>query len=128
MATNVVVWSQFEVGVAVLAACLPTLRPLVFGFGPEGVIKSIRSLLSLSSRHFSKRHGSDIESLNAKDCEYYEMGNNGFGGSLQATVDTTITGVSEDRPNFPQNKIFVQKDFSFKDIGAVGNTVRDGMV
>lgn len=128
VATNVVVWSQVEAGVAVLAACLPTLRPLLFGHAAESLIRSIRSLLSLSSRQSSKRHGSDVENLTATNREYYEMANNGVCGSSQATVDTRVTGVSEDRPIIPQNKILKQNEFSYKDIRAVGDRARDGMV
>ena len=128
VATNVVVWSQVEAGVAVLAACLPTLRPLFFGLTAEGLLRSIRSLLSPSSRSSSKRRGSDIENLTATNREYYEMANNGVCGSVEATVDTRITGVPGDRPNIPQNKILKQNEFSYKDIRAAGNRARDVVV
>jgi hypothetical protein len=36
---------------AVVAACLPTLRPLFQGFSPESIIGSIRSAISLHSRN-----------------------------------------------------------------------------
>ncbi|KAI9648373.1 hypothetical protein NHQ30_003006 [Ciborinia camelliae] len=42
-------WSMLEVGIAMIASCLPTLRPLFHGFSPESVIRSIRSALSLHS-------------------------------------------------------------------------------
>lgn len=42
-------WPMIEMGVALVTACLPTLRPLLHGLSPKSVIQSIRSNLSLSS-------------------------------------------------------------------------------
>lgn len=42
-------WPMIQMGVALVAACLPTLRPLFHGLSPESVIQSVRSNLSLSS-------------------------------------------------------------------------------
>ena len=82
VATNVVVWSQVEAGVAVFAACLPTLRPLFLGHAAESLIKSIRSLLSPSSRSSSKRRGSDVEGLAPTNREYYEMADKKVRGDI----------------------------------------------
>ncbi|PQE20897.1 MFS transporter FHS family L-fucose permease protein [Rutstroemia sp. NJR-2017a BBW] len=49
LVTNVEIWSKVEVCIAVIAACLPTLRPLFAGGSPESVIGSRRSVLSLNS-------------------------------------------------------------------------------
>lgn len=38
-----------ELGVGMIAICLPTLRPLFRGWSPESIIRSIRSALSLRS-------------------------------------------------------------------------------
>jgi hypothetical protein len=38
-----------EMGVALVVACLPTLRPLFHGFSAESVVRSARSKLSLQS-------------------------------------------------------------------------------
>ena len=40
-----------ELGVGMIAICLPTLRPLFRGWSPESIIRSIRSALSLRSVH-----------------------------------------------------------------------------
>ena len=40
-----------ELGVGMIAICLPTLRPLFRGWSPESIIRSIRSALSLNSIH-----------------------------------------------------------------------------
>ncbi|KAL9073756.1 MAG: hypothetical protein Q9161_002794 [Pseudevernia consocians] len=42
-------WPMVEMGVALVAACLPTLRPLFHDVSVESVIHSVRSKLSLSS-------------------------------------------------------------------------------
>ena len=44
-------WSLIETGVAIPVACLPTLRPMFQGLSPESVLNSIRSMISLSSKH-----------------------------------------------------------------------------
>ena len=44
-------WGMVELGVGMIAICLPTLRPLFRGWSPESIIRSIRSALSLRSIH-----------------------------------------------------------------------------
>ena len=64
--TNLVVWGTVEAGAAVIAACLPTLRPLFQGKSPESLMGSIRSKLSLKSidrSPGSQRRESDKEGL-----------------------------------------------------------------
>ncbi|MCJ1383830.1 hypothetical protein MMC17_006944 [Xylographa soralifera] len=47
--TNATVWSYVEVCVGVVAACLPTLRPIIDRRTPESIVNSMRSKLSLNS-------------------------------------------------------------------------------
>ena len=49
-------WGQVEAGVGIVAACLPTLRPLFLGKAPESLINSIRSAFSLSSGGSGRSH------------------------------------------------------------------------
>lgn len=42
-------WGMVELGVGMIAICLPTLRPLFAGWSPESIIRSIRSAISLRS-------------------------------------------------------------------------------
>ena len=42
-------WGMLEIGIAMVAACLPVLRPLFQGWSPESIIRSFRSQLSLRS-------------------------------------------------------------------------------
>ena len=47
-----------ELGVGMIAICLPTLRPLFAGWSPESIIRSIRSAISLRSFHSGGSKGS----------------------------------------------------------------------
>lgn len=47
--TNAIIWAHVEAGVAVIAATLPTLRPLFLGHSPESLLGSIKSKISLQS-------------------------------------------------------------------------------
>lgn len=51
-------WSLVEASLAVVSACLPTIRPLFQGFSPESVIRSIRSRISLQSMGSKNSKGS----------------------------------------------------------------------
>ena len=42
-------WGMLEIGIAMVAACLPVLRPLFQGWSPESIIRSFRSQISLRS-------------------------------------------------------------------------------
>ena len=48
-------WSIIETGVAIIAACLPTLRPLFSNWSLESVIRSVRSAISLNSLRSSSQ-------------------------------------------------------------------------
>lgn len=62
--TNIVVWSLVEVGVAIIAASLPTIRPLFVGKSPDSIFRSFRSLFSLQSHNSSiKSAGYEEHSL-----------------------------------------------------------------
>ena len=48
-------WGMLEIGIAMVAACLPVLRPLFQGLSPESIIRSLRSQLPLKSAGSSKQ-------------------------------------------------------------------------
>ena len=55
-------WGMVELGVGMIAICLPTFRPIFKGWSPESIVRSVRSIISLrsvSSHHSggSKRSG-----------------------------------------------------------------------
>lgn len=42
-------WGMLEIGIAMVAACLPVLRPMFQGWSPESIIRSFRSQISVRS-------------------------------------------------------------------------------
>jgi len=48
-------WGMLEMGVAMVAVCLPTLRALFQGWSPESIIRTFRSALSLGSSTSKER-------------------------------------------------------------------------
>lgn len=50
------VWSYVEVGVGVVAACLPTLRPWLQRRTAESIVNSVRSEISLHSLGSGDKH------------------------------------------------------------------------
>ena len=62
--TSTMVWGLVEQGVAIIAACLPTLKPLVSKTLVESILRSIRGILvprsSFSSRRSGQRDGNCI--------------------------------------------------------------------
>lgn len=48
-------WGMLEMGVAMVAVCLPTLRALFQGWSPESIIRTFRSALSLGSSASKER-------------------------------------------------------------------------
>jgi hypothetical protein len=76
------VWGYIEASIGVIAACLPTLRPLMKARMPESIINSARSKLSLNSLRSSPpprlRRVSD-EELVPESQESYELFRNGGG-------------------------------------------------
>lgn len=69
-------WGMLEVGIALVAACLPVLRPLFQGWSPESIIRSLRSQISLRSVGSGNK-----ASVNAK------------GIAKKTESETAITGV-----------------------------------
>ena len=91
-------WGFLETGVAIVAACLPLLRPLFKSWSLESVIRSIRSVISLRSmssrgrsssssrRRRTQRSESEVaitgapysgpiyDGVNSVDVETYAMG------------------------------------------------------
>lgn len=105
-------WPMVQMGVALVAACLPTLRPLFDGFSPESVIQSIRSTLSLSSLR-SKASFQYIKSNSSRTSN----GPVGKTFPIEAVkqVETHIAGshgLSRDLDRHELHEIKVQNDFT----------------
>ena len=64
MDTDIEIWSQVEVGIAIIAACLPTLPHLLALKAPQAVAGSVRSALSIGSHTRSRTLAHDLEDQN----------------------------------------------------------------
>ncbi|KAI9743050.1 MAG: hypothetical protein M1818_003345 [Claussenomyces sp. TS43310] len=91
--TNVMVWGYVEAGVGVIAACLPTLRPLLNSRMPESIVNSVRSKLSLNSIR-SPRRLSDSDGLAASG-ESFAMPDREAYGNTGSKVTTLVEGKVE---------------------------------
>ena len=80
-------WGMLELGVAMIAVCLPTMRPMFKGMGVESMLRSLRSFMSLSegSRATGASHGSD-----PKDSATHEL------NTIQKRTDVSITSSSSE--------------------------------
>ena len=47
-------WGMLELGVGMIAICLPAFRPLFAGWSPESILRSIRSVITLRSTSSSR--------------------------------------------------------------------------
>ncbi|KAI1132271.1 hypothetical protein F5Y10DRAFT_218512 [Nemania abortiva] len=54
--TNVLVWTYVEVGVGIVAACLPTLKPILDDRSIDSVVASVRSKISLQTLDSKSGH------------------------------------------------------------------------
>ncbi len=115
--TNVVVWSQVEAGAAVIAACLPTLRPLVLGHSVDSLVGSIRSALSLNSIERSpnaERRGSDSEALtNGNEVHLHSLRAMGSKSSHLETL--AARGSVRDDGDVPANRIMTRNVIAFEE-------------
>lgn len=91
----IMLWGMLEIGVATMASCLPTLRPLFQGWSLKSIIASIRSTIYLRPMGSAYKHSGDergtsesetaitgvaksgkssVQDLNTIDVEAYAMG------------------------------------------------------
>ncbi len=113
-------WTLIEASLAIVSACLPTLRPLFHGFSPESVVRSFRSAMSLGSVGMT-------HSVGSKQSHASSSGNCKESSSSMVPLDwmsaadhgssVEVTGVA-DGPKVGRKDIMVQKSFE-----VAGNTV-----
>ena len=53
------IWSLIEALLAIVSACLPTLRPLFQGYSPESISNLFHRLISLGFSHREQSNGSE---------------------------------------------------------------------
>ncbi|KAI9686125.1 MAG: hypothetical protein M1820_010677 [Bogoriella megaspora] len=103
--TNVRVWSLVEAGVAVVAACLPTLGPFITEKGSSSVVDSVRSVLRLgsNSRARATRNETDRERLtfipSSTSANLHNM----------LSFQNVVTSISQEDelPNVPESQIMM---------------------
>lgn len=107
-------WPMIQMGIALIAICLPTLRPLFQGVSPESVIQSIRSNFSLSSlRSKASFHHIKTNSPRASDDNTLRKGSGYEGHRNDNQLETYITGSRGQSHNPDQlalHEIKVQND------------------
>ena len=91
-------WGMLEIGVAMVAACLPVLRPLFRGWSPESIINSLRSAISLRSMGSGSKSIPSVKE-NARPSESEtaitgnpEAGKSGFDGLNSIDVEAYAMG------------------------------------
>lgn len=75
-----------ELGVGIIAICLPTLRPLFRGWSPESIICSIRSALSLRSFHSGGSSAKRSAGRSAKDAQNLGSESSMIGIHMESTT------------------------------------------
>lgn len=120
-----VYWTTIEASLAIVAATLPTLRPIFSHMSPESVIASIRSVLSLHSirstaasktgsngaREGTKSSSSSVEGLNS------DPALDGYPGTHETFVEGPglhLTSMSRETHEH-QDGIVVQKTWERSD-------------
>ncbi|KAI9743193.1 MAG: hypothetical protein M1818_003036, partial [Claussenomyces sp. TS43310] len=111
--SNCLLWSRIEPCCSVIAACLPTLWPLVQGRSPESLVNSVQSVFSIRSADSlagSRRKpqeflsdGSDVSNRSEAKREWYRLHSPGT-----ATVENVELGAIE----YSDDEIRVQKSFA----------------
>lgn len=97
----------------VIAACLPTFKPLLSKRTVESIVNSVRSKISLNSLGSSKRHGSDVEQLSRTTRESHEMQPHDPSakcvyGDETSTVQTQIEHADICDKDLPEDRILVE--------------------
>jgi hypothetical protein len=124
------VWTYVEVGVGVVAACLPTLKPIFRGRTLDSIVASVRSVLSIPS---NRSRGSNASSRRQRadgtqDLEMYPYGTpkqshnysqiSGPGSAPGSRAGSTKT----DMPALPANAVHRRDDVTVHSSRAVNAT------
>ena len=75
-----------ELGVGIIAICLPTLRPLFRGWSPESILRNITSALSLRSLHSSGSGARRSPGRSAKEAQQLGSESSIVGIHMEATL------------------------------------------
>ena len=111
-------WVVIEASLAIVSACLPTLRPVFRGMSPESVIRSVRRVFSLGSlgSNDSKHDGFDRLSRGNR-----EDSNASNGGLVDKHIPMGASGLDNqvthpvpmrDLSPVPKDSMMVHKSFA----------------
>lgn len=108
-------WGMLEMGVAMIAVCLPTLRPLFHGWSPESIMRSFRSALSLRSVGSRKRSYPSTTNPRERAESETSLGNVesvGYAAHTnyhQAYAMGPVTARQDGKDKMPNGEIYVRK-------------------
>lgn len=116
LVTNVEICSEVEACVAVIAACLPTLRPLFAGKSPESLIGSIRSIFSLNTvNNSSSAAGRSNQEGYVEQSEEDGIHLQTIGWPNFSSVGIEITGSNSENFNVDEDHITVKNDVEYRE-------------
>lgn len=98
--STILYWSMIEAGLAVIAACLPTLGVLVGKFSLSSILYSVRSALSIGSIYPQRQQGGQKSSPHSKESYAYIHA----GLSASSTSDAV-----RDKNTIPINNLIIGK-------------------
>ncbi|MCJ1265865.1 hypothetical protein MMC22_005746 [Lobaria immixta] len=117
-ASTILYWSMIEGGLAVVAACLPTLRVLVSKMSLSSIIRSVRSALSLGStytqkqsKQFPPRFGESYATVQSASPSSSTSLAPTVVGEKRGSIDSLITG-NVDGMEAKRHSIQVTRQFS----------------
>lgn len=91
-------WGMMEMGVAMIAICLPTLRPLFRSWSLESIVRSVRSAISLGSLgsgHKSSLAAKEIATRSESETAITGSQQAGLGYRNQSSLDVEIYAMGE---------------------------------
>ena len=111
-------WVIIEASLAIISACLPTIRPVFHSMSPKSIIRSIRSVFSLNSlRSNGGKHDvfKDLERSNRNDSKSSTVGFNDMPIPMDDSglvKKVTRPATMEDRFAVPEDGMMIQKSFT----------------
>lgn len=112
-----VYWTMLESALAIISACLPTLRPAFHGWSPESMVQSVRSKMSLQSLRSDSKETQDVkQSSDKRYPSFSESSGSPFRSDITASAHKTTISTNDiqmhDALNLPSMGIVVQQGWS----------------
>lgn len=108
-------WTQLEGAIAVVSACLPTLRPIFHGFSPESLLGSLRTKMTMYMKLSKSSHGRNSNrkpSTEADSQSLSALTKQPGDAVFETTIESNLMqDLESQRENIPK-EINVKKDIS----------------